>query len=305
MPDIQQIKDENSPFVQLLLLGVYAIAGLFVLFVIALLLVFFRHGMEGFTDLSWLNGAKGNYISDLKIVLSAQQLGFFLVPALLLAITERKRQHVFYGLGKPKIEIVGLVFLLMLVSAPLMEWVNIMNQKMVLPEFLKSVEQWMRLKEDEGIVATQALLKMKDIPDLLVNTIVIALIPAVCEEFIFRGALQRTFLRWFKNPHLAIWTGAIIFSAIHIQFYGFFPRMLLGATFGYLYFWTGSIWYSVFAHFLNNAYAVCAAFYMQKNNLPMDQESTFSAAWYGYLISAILTLALLKFLKDKRINYEN
>jgi hypothetical protein len=170
---------------------------------------------------------------------------------------------------------------------------------MHLPSFLKDIEAWMRKMEDEGIATTMAILKMNSIRGFLINLTVIAVIPAICEEFIFRGSLQRTFLRIFKNPHVAIWTSAIIFSAIHFQFFGFFPRLFLGAAFGYIYFWTGSIWHAVLAHFLNNGFAVTMAFYFQKNNLPINQDENMAVSWYVYLISAILTIALFRILKDK------
>ena len=147
---------------------------------------------------------------------------------------------------------------------------------------------------------TKAILKMKNFGGFLINFLVVAIVPAICEEFLFRGALQRTFYRIFKNPHVAIWIGAIIFSAIHFQFFGFFPRMLLGAGLGYIYYYTRSIWYSVFAHLLNNGYAVVLAFYMQMKNLPIDSEEA-SMGWVACLISAILTLALFKILKEKTV----
>ena len=175
---------------------------------------------------------------------------------------------------------------------------------MVLPDVLKGIEQWMRKMEDEGAKTTAAILKMKSIGDFLITLFIIAIVPAICEEFLFRGALQRTFSRWIKNPHVAIWISAIIFSTIHFQFYGFFPRLLLGAAFGYIYFWTGSLWYTIFAHFLNNGFAVGMAWYFQKNNLPLNNDEEIPIQWYGYIISAILTLALFKLLKDRTAKQE-
>jgi hypothetical protein len=129
-------------------------------------------------------------------------------------------------------------------------------------------------------------------------------VPAICEEMIFRGGLQRTFIRWFKNPHVAIWTSAFIFSSIHFQFFGFFPRFFLGAMFGYFYFWTSNLWYTIFAHFLNNAYAVTVMWYFQRNNLPIEKADEANLAWYGYLFSAILTLILFWILKEKATKKE-
>ncbi len=297
-------KQENSPYVQLLLLGAYAIGALIVAMLIGFVIVLMCYGTALLTDTSWLNGNDPKLVGALKILLTAQQIGLFLTPALLLAITEGKRTHHFYGLKKPDLNILIFVLLLMACSMPLMSWINETNQKMVLPDFLKGVEAWMRRMEDEGAKTTTALLKMKSIGDLFINLIVVALVPAICEEFLFRGGLQRTFLRWVKNPHVAIWISAIIFSAIHFQFYGFFPRLLLGAAFGYIYFWTGSLWYTIFAHFLNNGFAVGIAYYFQRNNMPINADEEIPVQWYGYIISAILTLALLKVIKDKTVKEE-
>lgn len=299
MQPIPTLKQENSAFLQLLLLGVYSIVGLLVFMVIGFGIAFLCYGTVLFKDLSWLSGNNLELIGALKIMLTAQQFGLFLTPALLLAVTEGQRFQRFYGLKMPKSNIMLIVFLIMFCAMPMMSLVNELNQKMVLPEFLKGLENWMRKLEDEGAVTTKAILNGTSISALLVNLLVVGLVPAVCEELIFRGALQRIFLRMIKNPHVAIWTSAIIFSTIHFQFFGFFPRLLLGAGFGYIYFWTGSIWYTVFAHLLNNGYAVIVAWYFQKHNMPIDSDDGTSVAWYGYIISAILTIALLKFLKDK------
>ena len=299
MHSTRTTKQESSPYVQLLLLGIYAIGGLLVAMVIGFAIVFFYYGATIIKDTSWLGGNNPQLVGALKILLIAQQIGLFLVPAILLGITEGKKPQNFYGLKRPNLQILIMVLLLMLCSMPLMSWVNEINQKMVLPEVLKSIEQWMRKMEDEGAKTTAAILKMKSIGDFLITLFIIAIVPAICEEFLFRGALQRTFSRWIRNPHVAIWISAIIFSAIHFQFYGFLPRLLLGAAFGYIYFWTGSLWYTIFAHFLNNGFAVGMAWYFQKNNLPLNNDEEIPIQWYGYIISAILTLALFKLIKDR------
>jgi membrane protease YdiL (CAAX protease family) len=293
------IREENSPFLQLLLLGAYALVGIIVIMIIGFVIAFLVYGTVLLKDIGWLNGNSTQYVGALKILLTAQQIGLFLVPAILLGITEGKAPQKFYGMKMPNISTLFLVFLIMLCSTPLMSLVNELNQKMILPDFLKGLEEWMRKLENEGAKTTETILKMSSVGGFLINLIVIAIVPAICEEFIFRGALQRTVLRIIKNPHFAIWTSAIIFSTIHFQFFGFFPRLLLGAGFGYIYFWTGSIWYTIFAHFLNNAYAVSVAWYFQKHNLPIDTDDGTSFAWYGYVISAVLTIALFKLLKDK------
>jgi len=300
----QTIKQENSPFIQLLLLGVYALIGLLVAMAIGFGVAFFLYGPALIKDTSWLSGNDPKLFGAVKILLTAQQIGLFLTPAFLLALTEGKKPQNFYGLKKPMLTPLILVLLIMVFSMPIMSWVNETNQKMVLPEFLKGIENWMRAMEDEGAKTTAAILKMKSISDFLITLFVVAVVPAICEEFVFRGALQRIFLRWIRNPHVAIWISAIIFSAIHFQFYGFFPRLFLGAAFGYIYFWTRSLWYTIFAHFLNNGFTVGIAWYFQRNNMPLDGDQDIPVQWYGYIISALFTLALFKSLKDKTTKKE-
>src|SRR5690606_11437415 len=138
----------------------------------------------------------------LQILLIVTSLGFFLVPPLLLSITEKKNPATFYGFRPPDFKLLGVVFLIMLVSMPFMELTAILNQKMVLPEVMKPIEEWMKSKEDEAMQTTLLLLKMNSIKELLMNLFMIALLPAVAEELMFRGGVQRTFTRWFNNPHV-------------------------------------------------------------------------------------------------------
>jgi membrane protease YdiL (CAAX protease family) len=226
-------------------------------------------------------------------------VGMMAVPAIALALTEYKKLSDFYGFKNTRPILIILVLIIMLVSMPFMEWAMLWNQKMVLPDFLKGIEKWMKEKENATMGITLKLVTVRSNLDFVANLIIIAVLPAIGEELMFRGGVQRSLNRAFENPHVAIWLSAIIFSAIHVQFYGFVPRMLLGAGFGYLYYYSGSIWYAMLAHFINNAYAVCAAFYMQKHHMPLDKaDEPIGFPWYGYLISAIITIALFKIFKD-------
>src|SRR5690606_33227532 len=104
--------------------------------------------------------------------------------------------------------------------------------------FLENTENWMRSQEDQMKDLTKQLVMVDSIGKLMLNMLVMAVIPAIVEEYYFRGALQNILGRLFKNIHVAIWVTAIIFSAIHVQFYGFFPRMLLGLIFVYAFLWS-------------------------------------------------------------------
>ncbi|HCL05439.1 MAG TPA: CPBP family intramembrane metalloprotease domain-containing protein [Chitinophagaceae bacterium] len=301
------IQQENSPYLQFLMLLAFCILGFIVSSILAVVFVYALYGADTLSSMMSLSSGGTVNRGALQILLIVTSLGFFLVPPLLLSITEKKNPVAFYGLRRPDFKLFGVVFLIMLVSMPIMELTAMLNQKMVLPELLKPIEEWMKSKEDEAMQTTLLLLKMTSIKDFLMNLFMIALLPAVAEELMFRGGVQRTFTRWFNNPHVAIWTSAIIFSAIHMQFYGFVPRLLLGAGFGYIYYFSGNLWYAMLGHFLNNAYAVCAAWYMQKNNIPLSAtDSPINIAWYGYIISFILTVMIFIYFKDlsKKEYYE-
>jgi membrane protease YdiL (CAAX protease family) len=299
MDFIQKYKEENSAYVQLLILAAYALVGAIVGIILGIVILLGLYGMNAITGQGQMMAASVNFLNGIKIVQMLTTVTLFLAPPLFLALTERRRISEFYGFKKPVIAVLLLVLLIMFFSLPLMEYVALLNQKMTLPGWLKPLEDWMRQKEDEMARTTVLLLTVRQPIDFVVNLVMIAILPAVAEELMFRGGVQRAFTRMFDNPHIAIWITAIIFSAIHMQFFGFFPRLFLGALFGYIYVWTKSLWYTMFAHFLNNGYAVCVALYLQKHNLPLnaaDNSSNFH--WYGYLLSFIFTALLIFYLKN-------
>jgi hypothetical protein len=128
------------------------------------------------------------------------------------------------------------------------------------------------------------------ISTLLLNLLVCALLPAVCEEFFFRGTLQQVLQRWCKNSHVAIWLTGFIFSAIHLQIDGFLARWLLGAYLGYLLVWSGSLWLPILAHFLHNALSIIIAHILLVNNTVTEDQLTLST-----LLSAAIPLLFLIF----------
>ena len=135
------------------------------------------------------------------------------------------------------------------------------------------LEQWMRDSEENAKVLTESLLKMDSFGLLLSNMIVIAILPAIGEELFFRGTIQQLIQRSSKNPHIAIWVTAFLFSALHMQFLGFIPRMLLGALFGYLFYWSGNLWLPIIGHFINNGFAVMATYMIQQNKIGNQIET--------------------------------
>jgi hypothetical protein len=199
--------------------------------------------------------------------------GLFLVgPALYLLLVE---QNPIQKLGlnqNPYWVNYILIIILMLVCLPGINFTHTLNQALHLPAWLSSTEKWMQEKEDSAKQLTDAFLAMKSYKDLAVNLIMFCFLPALGEELFFRGALFSIIKDWTKKKHLTIFITAFLFSAIHLQFYGFLPRLLLGMGFGYLFVFTGSLWAPIFAHFLNNSMAVIVAFFFYQGKSTIDQD---------------------------------
>ena len=186
-----------------------------------------------------------------------------------------------------------IIFLLMFGSSGLMEYLIMLNQKMHLPSFLKSVESWMRQSEDEASNQAAIILAMKNPASLAFNLLEVGLLTAIAEEFFFRGCLQTIFTQWTKNPHLAIWLTAMLFSAFHLQFFGFLPRLMLGVLFGYFVFWSNSIWTSVWAHFVNNGTAVVVSYLYQQKVIKYNPDDLYTLSTNQYFMSLLFTVLLL------------
>ena len=140
----------------------------------------------------------------------------------------------------------------------------------------------MKASEEQAAALTEAFLKMSTPGELIFNLFMIALIPAIGEELLFRGIVQNIFSRWLKNNHAAVWFTAILFSAMHMQFYGFIPRLMLGAMLGYLLVWSGNLWWPIIAHFVNNAAAVIFSYLFQNKFIDLDPDTIGSCPGSRY-----------------------
>jgi membrane protease YdiL (CAAX protease family) len=227
----------------------------------------------------------------------ATLVGLIIFPLLHIVALERKSLIPFF----PPEE--KLLFSIILVSAlgitfmvsisPLVEW----NMNIKFPEFLKNFETWARDAEDRTAKLTEVMTTFGSVGDLLIGILVIAFLPAIGEELVFRGMFQNEILRASKNIHVAIWLSAIIFSTIHFQFYGFVPRLLLGALFGYLYYWSGNLLIPIFAHFFNNAFGVVMIYLYRQKITDLNVEDTSAAPMPYVVINIVLTIGLLYYFR--------
>lgn len=188
-----------------------------------------------------------------------------------------------------------IVIFFMGFNSVFIEW----NANLHLPESMKGFEEWAREKENLATEMTKMLTQFDTPFQFIVGLLVIAVFAGIGEEFVFRGLLQPALYRATKNIHVAIWVSAILFSALHMQFFGFLPRVLLGALFGYLFYWSGNLVVPMFAHFVNNAFSVVAMYAVQNKLTDMDVESTEAASWPVVLIFTVLVAALLYYFKKQ------
>jgi len=234
-------------------------------------------------------------VSVLKYLQIIQSVSLFILPALLAGFLFGGNSSKYLGimnLSKGKIYIATI--LIMFFSLPMISWITSVNEMMKLPEFLWRIEDWMKETEDQAAKLTESFLNVDSSGGLIINLIMIAIIPAIGEELFFRGLLQRLIAEWFKNAHIAIFLASFLFAAIHLQFYGFLPRMILGVLFGYLFYWTGSIWIPIFAHLLNNGSAVIISYLVNRGQVSSGYED-FGATENVFLItgSILFTAGLL------------
>jgi uncharacterized protein len=235
-------------------------------------------------------------LNAFKLIQGFSLIGLFLLPALLFPLFVNRSIVDYLHIRKTiSLKITGISVLLLLLLYPLISLSLYLNQQMVFPEFLQGFEQWAREKEDSLAELSMMLVEAESIRTLMLNLLIIAVIPAIAEEFFFRGAIQSWLSENKLNKHLAVWVTAIIFSAVHMQFFSFLPRVFLGAFLGYLLVWKQNIWYPVIAHFLNNALVLIVSYLVTKGIIDMEAETLFQngSTWPWYLKTLLVLFGLL------------
>ncbi len=287
---------------QFLLLVLLVIGGLFLGGLICGVIIVIAYGTSAFSNMMQMSAnMPASTLNSLKFMQMGSSVFGFLVPAIFFAKVLVRQPETYLKVNRRfPLMLLLLVFFIMMVSSPLMEMLINFNQKMVLPQFLKGVERWMRNMEDTAGQQTEVLLQMKSPLSFLVNLLMIAILPAIAEEFIFRGCFQQIFTGWTKSIHWGVWLSAALFSAIHFQFFGFLPRMLLGVFFGYFAAWSGSIWPGVLGHFLNNGTALVVSYLYQLKLIKVNPDEQQLFDWKSYAFSILLTLIL--FLAYKKVS---
>lgn len=223
----------------------------------------------------------------LKFFQISQTIGLFILPPFVVAWFFHADVLEYLSLRrKPTIIMSLMVLLLVLAVSPFINYTGAINAEMHFPESLSRVETWMRNAEDTAEQLVEAFLNVDGIGGLMFNLFMIAVLPAIGEELLFRGVIQKLFTGMSGSHHWGIWLSAALFSALHMQFYGFIPRMLLGGMFGYLLVWSGTLWLPILAHFINNAVAVILM-YMADHAIISKEVEEFGSRPEGWIYALV------------------
>ncbi len=236
------------------------------------------------------------------------QLGVFILPVLLFSFLVSTEPASYLRLKeKPKTIIFSVSFLIVFTILPFINYLEELNQGLQLPQMFIAIEQWMSDKEQQAaLYLTEVIIKTNTFPGLLLNLLIVALIPAIGEELLFRGVLLKLIKDITKNPHWAVFISAALFSAFHLQFYGFLPRFTLGLVLGYLFIITNNLLVPVFVHFINNAAAVIVFNLHYNGFIKISMEDFGSLNNPVYIIGSILmTLWLISIIyKKERFSFQ-
>ncbi len=193
-------------------------------------------------------------------------------------------------------------FLILLCLIPLSDWLTRVNDAMHMPQALGWFEDKMRQMGETSQETMKGFLLCDGVGKLIANIFVLAFLPAVCEELLFRGAMQQTMVRCFNGRHhLAIILTAAVFSLFHFELFAFLPRFALGIALGYLFHYGGSLWVNAIAHFANNAIVVVVYYLAYKGVVDIEMADSINAPWYLAIVGLALAVFLfwLVFLKPK------
>ncbi|NPA36195.1 MAG: CPBP family intramembrane metalloprotease [Chlorobi bacterium] len=290
-----------SPGVKLLVLFIMMLAALVLFYLIA--------GIIFMASYCTFQPDKEIILSDvkmLKVLQLIQSVLVFVLPSVVAAILFLPSSfNELFGEKKVNIKIVFASALTLIVSQYFIGWSGFFNGCLALPESMKGISDWIISAENDAKALALKLVLSDSESGFLFNVFLIAVLPAIGEEWLFRGHIQRYLKEWTGNVHVSVFITSVLFAALHMQFLTFLPRFFLGMILGYLFYFGGSLWYSVAGHFTNNFLALL--FIRSKgvesleNGLEMNNMIHFS--WVMVLISVVSTLGMLFIIRRNARGY--
>lgn len=235
------------------------------------------------------------YAGAIKVVQAISTLFAFFVPAVGYAFISYRNGWNALGFGNKIVwKLAGISVLIVLCSGPLIDAVTTLNKAIPISQSAKAFFDKMEKAYEDQV---KVIAEVKTISQYLLSLVMIALLPAVFEEVLFRGGMQNLLHRWWKNPWLAIIVTSVVFSAIHGSWYGFLPRVVLGILLGAIFYTTQNIWYSIIIHFVNNAAAVTYMYYLTSTGKPVSLATETTFPWWAGIISLAAIMVLFRWLK--------
>ncbi len=257
------------------------------------------YGKEAYETIASTAGLAAQNIHLVRALQITMSLGIFALPVVIFSLLNKPEGWKFLRLHQlPSIKLLGLSILVIGFAGPLILWALDLNQNMTLPAAFSQMEQYLRDMEKRSEELLVILLAMPTRMDFMLNFLMIAIVPAIAEELLFRGALQQLLKEVLGNVHVAILLTGIFFSFIHFQFFGFLPRVMMGVLFGYLFYWSRNLWVPIFAHFLHNGFQVVMVYLFQKKMVDTDIETMQALPPAFTMVSTVLLMATL-YLFDK------
>ncbi len=220
-----------------------------------------------------------------------QSFSVFIVPSLLAGLLFWGHQTRGLGIHPPRTKLIVISMLIIVLSQPLVSFLGVWNSNMELPQIFDGMEQWMSRSEESAKDIIYRFLDTDHTGLLFLNLLMIAVLPALGEEMLFRGALQPIFREWLRNKHLAVILTAILFSAIHLQFFTFLPRFFLGLALGYMMLWGRNLWYPIAGHFANNFLSLVVFYYYRHTRPEINplEPGTDDLSFAWILLATALT----------------
>lgn len=257
----------------------------------------------GMTNSSFLTMQKDMFKAEnyyaLMTIQGISTLFMFFLPVIFFAMICYHSASRFIGFdtrvsGKQIMWVIALLILVFPLGGALAE----LNKIIPIPaDWAKTFKAW----EDERRVQEAILININTFPKYLMSMFIIAILPAIFEEVCFRAGLQNILTRWFGGPVIAIIVTSIIFSAIHVSYYGFLVRFALGIILGMIFYISGSIWLSILFHFLFNGVQVSVLYFTGagRDLNAKDVEENFSLLW-GPVALIFLWIVFKKFIRASK-----
>jgi uncharacterized protein len=292
---------DKSPLVQLIISVFIVLIFGMLLLTLMFLAGTFIFGIDAETlSVNLLAGGGEVNINFLRYLVFMQDICLFVIPALvILVLLKSEYNKSALDLRLPRINEFGLVIVLAFCVFPVTSFTGVLNSGIHLPDWLSEAEKWMVEKESDADKLINLLIVSDTFWIMMLNMLIIALLPAISEELIFRGVFQKILYGFFKSGHPAIWLTAIIFSVLHFQFFGLIPRFILGLVFGYLYFWSRTLWLPVFAHFINNAVPVLLEYIKGTDYSTSQQDVALWQQAIGLPVPIIAGTLILWYFRNK------